>query len=1188
MKTKLLFLLLFVFFQAQSQTPNDSCLNAPILQVDTEYTINNLNTNQYGAGAPIQGHSANGNNVLGFWLKVQVPSGYYAENIEIYDVSNNFNPVIGLKSNCSYAYYPNIGGNDYADDNGYGGDEIFHTGLTGPDSIGDGIYHIRIYHYNNNETPPTVDFKIKITDNSSASTEADLSVHSLSIDPTTAIVGENVDLFTEIINLGEEDVTDDVTIRYTINGAEIDDDDINGSDLPLSQGDIDSEYENNYVFTNAGTYQYCVTIDNHPQETNYSNNSMCITIVVQDNSNCDEITITQQPTTSQDITTGNSASFSVLATGTAPITYQWKKNGTNISGATNNNYTTPALNLADNGNVYHCEITNCDGTKNSNNAIVTVSGGCVGVDISQHPQNEIKTVGETATFSVSTTGTSPFTYQWIKNGVNISGANNSSYSTAPLNLTDNGNTYSCFLSNCNDNNSETSNSATLTVTNNAPSELTVETINSTFPNSKILFSGTSNPNFIKVCADGTKSTRFTLVNNSSVSNDNIGFRVTPNNSDVSEYGTFATEDINPNGANNTPVALYTHATTFPNSADFNASRSIEIYDKNNPSNILFTVPLRIYKTPILMVHGLWGNASGFQEMENHLLNVGYNTSITRKLNYCNHAGNSFAQNNWVIPYGITNLLNSNRQNDYSVGKVDIVAHSMGGILTRVYLQSQTIQYRDNINKIITLNSPHSGSPIGNLITNSVIIPLTPILQDTFDLFNAFPCDGNLTDGAVYDLAIDSGPMIQLNQSNLNNNIVPSHTVTTTTNTVLADPLLDIIVSICAPELNVSANVFVNDLFDGTSHDGVVSTLSQKGGLTNNSTQAMSGQIKHIGAQEKAVVINHVSFLLQQNPSSSYFEQNGFSPTDITANYRTNPLGNRTSENSSELIPNSIFINTPVDDSVFNVGETTNVNITSTNGINRIIFYAIDDLNEDYFKEEFQSSQVDTQYTVSNDTHEDISFMALGFNDNGLVDYEIKTISVNSNITETGIEFSNSEIHIQKDFIAPISINVVYSNGDRRLLIDLSNVQLTINDNNIAEQFQSNMLKGNNLGSTTLDASYSGYSISTPVVVYESNVEMPDLSTLTNTDFEIPILYEDFLIYPNPNNGQFAIKLNSHPNEKIKIIVYNSIGQKISTFEDERTDENSTKSISLKGLNSGIYYVKVFFGTDSKTGKIVIE
>lgn len=1186
MKTKLLIIMLFGFFQVKGQTPDDSCSNAPILQVDTEYTVNNLDTNQYGFGAPIDGHSANGNSVRGFWFRVLIPAGYFAENIEIYDVSNNFNPVVGLKSNCDFGYFPNTNnGNDYADTGGYGDDETFGTGITGPGSNNDGIYHIRIYHYNNDEAPPTVDFKIKITDGSTSS-EADLSVYSLSIDPTTAVAGEDIDLETEIINLGDADVTQDVTIYYFIDGVEIDDDKINNSDLPLSSGDIDQEQENNYVFASGGTYNYCVTIEDHPQESNYSNNTMCIDIVVQDGTACDGIVITQQPN-NQTIVSGNTATFSVVATGTSPISYQWKKNGINISGATSSTFTTEILNISDNGNTYNCDLTNCDGTVSSISAVVTVTDSCDAIGISEQPQNQTANAGNTATFSLTTTGTAPFLYQWIKNGNNISGATNSSYTTPVLTTADDGSSYSCLITNCDGNDSITSTSATLTVTSSTPSELTVETISSIFPSPELLYSGVTDPNYIKVCADGSKSTRFSLINNSGIPNNNIGFRVIPDNSDISVYGTFADGDITPSDTNNTIEALYTHATTFPNSEDFNDSRSIEIYDKSNTSNILFTIPLRIYKAPILMVHGLWGNASGFQEMENHLLNVGYNSSLLYSLNYCEFAGNSFAANKWIIPEGINTLLNTLRENDYSSGSVDIVAHSMGGIISRTYVQSHynDYSYNENISRLITLNTPHSGSPLGNLITNNLIIPFTPGIQGLIDGLGSFPCDGNLTDGAVYDLAINSGPMIQLNQSNLNNNVVPSHTVKTTINTLPVDPFLAIIASICAPILSVSANVFIDNLHDGLPHDGVVSLLSQEGGLTGNSTELMTSQIKHIGAQDKTEVINHVSFLLQQNPSSSYFEQNGFSPAGINPVYDFN---GESSIISSNLTPNSIFINTPIEGNTYNIGETVDINITSSNGINRIEFFAVDKLNENYLKDEFQLSQVNTQYTIINDTYEDIRFLALGFDNNGLVDYDIKTINVNSSMSETGIEFLNSELHVQEDFITPISINVIYSNGDRKLLTDLSNVQFTLGDTNIAEQFQTNMIKGNNLGTTTLTASYLGNSISTSVTVYESNIPMPDISSLSSNDFEQRNLDQDILIYPNPNNGNFEIKLNSLFRGSIDVEIYNNIGQIISKLETEITESNDTVNISLNNLNSGIYFVKVISGSTSKTRKIIID
>ena len=53
--------------------------------------------------------------------------------------------------------------------------------------------------------------------------------------------------------------------------------------------------------------------------------------------------ITTQPA-SQTVTAGQTATFSVTATGTAPLSYQWKKNGAAISGATASSYTTPGDN----------------------------------------------------------------------------------------------------------------------------------------------------------------------------------------------------------------------------------------------------------------------------------------------------------------------------------------------------------------------------------------------------------------------------------------------------------------------------------------------------------------------------------------------------------------------------------------------------------------------------------------------------------------------------------------------------------------------------------------------------------------------------------------------------------------------------------------------------------------------------
>jgi hypothetical protein len=69
---------------------------------------------------------------------------------------------------------------------------------------------------------------------------------------------------------------------------------------------------------------------------------------------------------------GRSATFRVTVSGTKPITFQWQKNGTDITGATAPRYVTPPTTADDNGAVFDVTITNSLGTVTSNNATLTV------------------------------------------------------------------------------------------------------------------------------------------------------------------------------------------------------------------------------------------------------------------------------------------------------------------------------------------------------------------------------------------------------------------------------------------------------------------------------------------------------------------------------------------------------------------------------------------------------------------------------------------------------------------------------------------------------------------------------------------------------------------------------------------------------------------------------------------------
>ena len=83
-------------------------------------------------------------------------------------------------------------------------------------------------------------------------------------------------------------------------------------------------------------------------------------------------TITAQPVNATG-TVGSTATFTVVAAGTDPLTYQWQKNGTAVSGATAASYTTPALQIGDDGAMYAVVVTNSAGTVTSASAKLSIT-----------------------------------------------------------------------------------------------------------------------------------------------------------------------------------------------------------------------------------------------------------------------------------------------------------------------------------------------------------------------------------------------------------------------------------------------------------------------------------------------------------------------------------------------------------------------------------------------------------------------------------------------------------------------------------------------------------------------------------------------------------------------------------------------------------------------------------------------
>ena len=140
---------------------------------------------------------------------------------------------------------------------------------------------------------------------------------------------------------------------------------------------------------------------------------------------------------------GTNATFAVTATGTAPLFYQWRFNGTNLPGATNNPITITNAQAANVG-LYSVVVSNAAGTATSSNASLTL--GTLPFLTVAPPASQTNLVGQNTNFTVVAGGTTPLFYQWLFNGTALTGQTNATLNLANLQLT-NGGLYTIIVSN---------------------------------------------------------------------------------------------------------------------------------------------------------------------------------------------------------------------------------------------------------------------------------------------------------------------------------------------------------------------------------------------------------------------------------------------------------------------------------------------------------------------------------------------------------------------------------------------------------------------------------------------------------------------------------------------------------------------------------------------------------------------
>lgn len=686
-------------------------------------------------------------------------------------------------------------------------------------------------------------------------------------------------------------------------------------------------------------------------------------------------------------------------------------------------------------------------------------------------------------------------------------------------------------------------------------------------------------NTVKVCADGSNATRVSFTNNAStIQTANIRFRMKsdPFGSNTDYSGWFINLDYSING--NTITAKFTHP-KYLNINGLYRVDTLQVID-NATSNVVYEHPFRIYRAPVLMVHGLWGNQLSLLDLQYSLVTSGkYNGNLVYLVDYEITNASPFSYNNNVIWTSINSEFSLLRLLGYSAGKVDIVAHSMGGIISRIYLQrpicGSSPCYRNDIHKLITLNTPHSGTQVANYILSSNPCA-TNVAQNILDLSGMY-----WNNGAVADLQCNSQAISDINTApNLNRNVVPCHSIITNTyptvSTGTDENTLTNAIATCRGETGTEFN---NILYAFTPNDLVVPTESQKGGL--NDFSYYNG-VMHTASPSDIQVMNKVALLLDENTNTSvYFDQNtgGYNPPVIQPTFKYDPL-EEDPNNSTQS--GQVTITSPTSGFVTSPGATIQIVISSTGGTNKLLSL-IQNKNINNFALDTVVGNITFNYTIPLNATGNIRIFATGFDNTGYTGFDTADIVSMPTASLDSIRFVEDFISVPKQQNQPFTIRAFYNNG---AVIDITKIQGLSYQllNNALATVTSNYVTGVDTGFTVLSATYQGKSSQTYLKVY-----LGDNWVATGIDLtSINKFNSSLLVYPNPASDVINIAFNSNSQLKANVRISDNYGRIVKELDIFKCKQGiNQKEILINNLSAGLYFCEVELDREKYVRKFIV-
>lgn len=488
-----------------------------------------------------------------------------------------------------------------------------------------------------------------------------------------------------------------------------------------------------------------------------------------------------------------------------------------------------------------------------------------------------------------------------------------------------------------------------------------------------------------------------------------------------------------------------------------------------------TLPFNLLRPAVILMHGLWSNAATWN-----------GSPLLSDSRFRVHPGDyrpthaaRFSTNTTQPAKPIREACQSLRADGIAATQFDYVGHSMGGIVGRNF---------DNlvpglINKFISLNTPHTGSPLGNLVVavrDNVIANLF-FEEEILDWLREN--EKAIDEGALDDLSVGSAAI-----NSIASTTVPSHALVGIGGSDLVGDAL----ALAPGQLGLLFKILnffddTTDLFAGIQHDFIVGRSSQEGGIASSAVSVFDGlESIHTSAPKNPAYAARIVELLNSDATGASFASFP-APSTLSSSRTRLPLSSGlpkiAGSGDIELVLPAGTEGTP--------GDVLPVAVTAASSF---------DLQRALVVSRFDAVLLDGpdfagELMLPADFLGEIELLAFGVDASDVFTVIDAPVAVNVRIDSalTGLSILNTDMLLfEFDDFRQVYVTGTFADGQTRSITDPGTGTVYVSaDPNIVEVTRNGLVIGLVPGVTTLAATNSGFQDSIRVEVVNGQVLLRD-------------------------------------------------------------------------------------------------